>query len=403
MTAQRSSRNVHDAGHWRALTLLAVAVVFCMSPWFSAAAILPQLRTLWGWSGSQGASLTLAVQLGFVAGALLSAIFGLSDRFPHRRLMLLGGVLAAAANLGLLAARPELALALRALTGAALALVYPVSLKAMSGWFVRGRGLALGVIIGALTLGSALPHLVNGLGGLDWRAVIVTTSVLAALGGGLAALVPAGPHHFPATVFRPADALRALSGRSLRLTTLGYLGHMWELYACWAWFAAFFAGVLTRAGDALPLRGAALATFAVVGVGAIGCVAGGLLADRMGRARLTRAAMLLSGGCALTLALVAGWQVAGGPVWPVLAVSLLWGASIIADSAQFSALTSEVADPRYVGTALTLQLAMGFTLTALSIALVPVVAAYWGWSVVFLLLAPGPLLGAWAMGRLQKS
>jgi hypothetical protein len=277
-----------------------------------------------------------------------------------------------------------------------------VSLKAMSGWFVHGRGLALGVMVGALTLGSALPHLVNGLnlngaGGLDWRAVIVTTSGLAALGGVLAALVGVGPHRFPATVFRPTDALRALSGRPLRLTTLGYLGHMWELYACWAWFAVFFSGVLTRTGTSLPLRSAALATFAVVGVGALGCVAGGLLADRIGRARLTRAAMLLSGGCALTLALLVS-----APVWAVLAVSLLWGASIIADSAQFSALTSEVADPRYVGTALTLQLALGFTLTALSIALVPVIAARWGWSVVFLLLAPGPLLGAWAMGRLQK-
>ncbi|WP_407541133.1 MFS transporter [Deinococcus radiomollis] len=397
MTARPSAQDVQDAGRWKALTLLALAVVLCMSPWFSAAAVLPQLRTLWGWSSTQGASLTLAVQLGFVAGAVLSAFSGLPDRFPHRRLMLLGGVLAGTANLGLLAAHPELTLVLRALTGAALALVYPVSLKAMSGWFVQGRGLALGILVGALTLGSALPHLVNGLGGLDWRVVIVTTSVLAALGGGLAALVPAGPHHFSAVVFRPTDALRALSGRKLRLTTLGYLGHMWELYACWAWFAAFFAGVLTRAGSPFPLQGAALATFAVVGIGAVGCVAGGLLADRMGRARLTRAAMLLSGGCALALALLVS-----APVWAVLGVSLLWGASIIADSAQFSALTSEVADPRYVGTALTLQLALGFTLTTLSIALVPVVAARWGWSVVFLLLAPGPLLGAWAMGRLGR-
>jgi MFS family permease len=402
MTARRAPKDIQDAGRWRALALLALAVVCCMSPWFSAAAVLPQLRALWGWSSTQGASLTLAVQLGFVAGALLSAVTGLADRFPHRRLMLLGGILAAAANLGLLAARPDLTLVLRALTGAALALVYPVSLKAMSGWFVRGRGLALGIVIGALTLGSALPHLVNGLnpggtGGLDWRTVIVTTSVLAALGGVLAALVPAGPHRFPAVVFRPTDALRALSGRKLRLTTLGYLGHMWELYACWAWFAAFYSGVLGRAGAPLPLQSASLATFAVVGVGALGCVAGGLLADRLGRARLTRAAMLLSGSCALTLALLVR-----GPAWAVLAVSLVWGASIIADSAQFSALTSEVADPRYVGTALTLQLALGFTLTALSIALVPVVAAHWGWSVVFVLLAPGPLLGAWAMGRLQQ-
>jgi MFS family permease len=397
MSGATHTQPVADAGRWRALVLLAVAVVLCLSPWFSAAAILPQLRALWGWSSTQGASLTLAVQLGFVAGALTSAVLGFSDRFPHRRLMLLGGVLAGAANLGLLAARPELVLPLRALTGAALALVYPVALKAMSSWFVRGRGLALGVMVGGLTLGSALPHLVNGLGGLDWRLVIGCTSGLALLGGLLASLVPGGPNHFPAVVFRPGDALRALAGRELRLTTLGYLGHMWELYACWAWFAVFFAGVLTRAGEGQPLRGAALATFAVVAVGALGCVAGGLLADRWGRARLTRWAMLLSGSCALALALLVS-----APVWAVLSVSLLWGLSIIADSAQFSALTSEVADPRYVGTALTVQLALGFTVTALSIALVPHVAAAWGWSAVFALLSLGPLLGAWAMGRLER-
>jgi len=401
MSATASSQDLPDAGRWRALSQLAAAVVCCMSPWFSAAAVLPQLRSLWGWSSAQGASLTLAVQLGFVAGALLSALTGAPDRFPHRRLMLLGGMLAGAANLGLLAGRVEWAAPLRFLTGAALALVYPVALKAMSGWFLHGRGLALGVLVGALTLGSALPHLVNGLGGFEWRAVIVTTSLLAALGAALAAGVPAGPHRFPAVVFRPGDALRALSGRALRLTTLGYLGHMWELYACWAWFAAFFTGVLQRAGAASPLRGAALATFAVVGVGALGCVAGGLLADRVGRARLTRGAMLISGGCVLALSLLTFPLLTRWPVWAVLAVSLCWGASIIADSAQFSALTTEVADPRYVGTALTLQLALGFTLTAASIALVPVVAAAWGWSAVFLLLAPGPLLGAWAMGRLR--
>lgn len=390
-------------GRWRALLLLALAVVLAMSPWFSAAAVLPQLRALWGWSAAQGAWLTLAVQLGFVLGALISAALGLADRFPPQRLVLFGALGAGLANAGLLLAEPALALSLRALTGAGLALVYPPALKAMSGWFVRGRGLALGSMVGALTLGSALPHLVNGLGGLNWRLVVISTSLLAAVGGLLAAGVASGPHRFPPAVFDPRLSMQALRGRGLRLATLGYLGHMWELYAMWAWFALYFGSRLNAAGlaPASSLRGAALATFAVVGVGALGCLAGGALADRWGRTRLTALAMLISGGCALTLALL-GW-LRLDPLWLVTVISLVWGFWIIADSAQFSAVVSEIADGRTVGTALTLQLALGFSLTALTIAAVPRLVAASGWPLAFALLAVGPLLGALAMLRLRAA
>ncbi|OLV17692.1 major facilitator superfamily MFS_1 [Deinococcus marmoris] len=385
---------------WTALTWLAGAVVFAMAPWFSAAAVLPQLRVVWTLSETDAAWLTLAVQLGFVLGAVLSAVLNLPDRVSPRHLILIGALLAAGANLGMLLAHgPAQAIFLRALTGAALALVYPPALKAMATWFRTGRGVALGIMVGALTLAAALPHLVNGLGGANWQAVIAVTSLLAALGGLMAMQVRNGPHQYPPAVLRPAQAWRILTGRAMGLTTLGYLGHMWELYAMWAWFAVFFTRLLSERNLPDPGQGAAYATFAVVGVGAIGCYVGGVLGDRWGRTRLTALAMFLSGGCALTLALAVLMN--GSPA-VVLVLSLLWGFWIIADSAQFSTIVSEIADPAYVGTALTMQLALGFTLTAGSIALVPLLVRSSGWALAFMVLAVGPLLGAVAMRRLAR-
>jgi len=388
-----------EPGRWSALTGLASVLFFTMAPWFSAAAILPQLRELWTLTDVASAWLTLAVQLGFVLGAVLSAVFNLADRVTPQRLILVGGLFAAASNLGLLLASGLIsATLLRALTGAALALVYPSALKAMSAWFVTGRGLALGVMVGGLTLGSALPHLINGFGGADWHVVIVTTSVLAALGGLVAARVGEGPYHFPAAVFQPAQAWRMLSGRGMRLATLGYLGHMWELYAMWAWFAAFFSQVLAGRADH-GHHEAAFATFAVVGIGALGCALGGFLGDRWGRTRLVTLALGCSGGCALVLA---GLLLLGAPPIILLAVSLIWGFWIIADSAQFSAMTSEISDSAYVGTALTAQLGLGYTLTAVSIALVPILVRVSGWPATFAVLALGPVVGILAIRLLSR-
>ncbi|WP_245900991.1 MFS transporter [Deinococcus yavapaiensis] len=391
-------KRVPPSGRGGALAALALAVVLAMAPWFSAAAVLPQLRQYWELSTAQGAWLTLAVQLGFVAGALASAVFGLADRVAPRRLMTWGALIAAVSNVLLLVATPDTALGWRALTGAALALVYPPALKAMSAWFVTGRGVALGVLVGALTLGSALPHLVNGLGGVEWRVVVVCTSALAVLGSVVAARVPVGPYSFPVAVFRPREALGVLLTPAMRLTTLGYLGHMWELYAMWAWFALYFTDVLRRNGFGANVSSlAAYATFLVIAVGALGCVVGGVLGDRWGRTRLTSLAMLLSGACALTLSALGS---ASLPL--VLAVSLVWGFWIIADSAQFSTIASEIADARFVGTALTLQLALGFSLTAVTIAAVGVWQPLVGWRPVLAFLAIGPLLGAVAMWRLGR-
>lgn len=399
-------------GRWHALIWLACAVFLALSPWFSAAAVLPHFRVLWGLTDSAAAWLTLAVQLGFVVGAVSSAAFNLADRVPPRHLIFVGALLAAGANAGLLVADGfSAALALRALTGAALALVYPPALKAMSAWFRTGRGVALGVMVGALTLGSALPHLVNGLGGARAQTVLVTTTLMAVLGGVIASRVPSGPYQVRAAAFVPARTWRLLTQPHVSHVTLGYLGHMWELYALWAWFGVFFTQVLSQnpvlphnsvllhKDWADPARLAAFATFAVIGVGAAGCYVGGVLADRWGRARLTVLCMGLSGGCAL---LLAGLVWAGAGPLLLLAVSLVWGFWIIADSAQFSALTSELTDSSALGTVLTVQLALGFALTAASIALVPVLVRLLGWSGAFAVLSLGPLLGIVAIGPLAR-
>ncbi len=386
-------------GRWGALAVLAVACFLGMSTWFSASAVLGQLRLEWGLDSNTAALMTISVQLGFVFGAVLSAVFNLADLVSPRRLMLFGALGAAAVNGGLAFCEgPGPALPLRFATGAALALVYPPGLKAISTWFRRGRGTALGVMVGALTLGSALPHLLRGLGGLDWRPVILGTSALTVLGGLLAEFVGRdGPFPFPKAVFDPRQSANVFRNQGVRLAGLGYFGHMWELYAMWSWFAVFYADVLTRHNAFNPPREAAFATFAVIGAGALGCAVAGRMGDAWGRTRTTALSMVVSGGCALFI----GWPAL--PPLAVLAIGLLWGFWVVADSAQFSTIVTEVADQSYVGTAVTLQLAVGFTLTVATIWLVPVVRDAFGWRAAFGMLALGPLLGVPAMLKLLRT
>jgi MFS family permease len=378
----------------RALAVLAAALVLAMTTWFSATAVVPQLRDEWSLGDNQAAWLTIAVQLGFVAGAVLSAALTLPDVVSPRLVLLVGAVGAATANLLLATANgPEAAIPLRAATGFFLAGVYPPALKLMATWFRSGRGTALGILVGALTLGSALPHLVNGLGGLDWKLVVYATSLLTALGGLVAWFgVREGPYRFPPAVFNPRQAPLVLGNRGVRLASLGYFGHMWELYAMWAWFLVFFSAEV--AGS----RAAAFATFAVIGAGALGCWVGGLLGDSWGRTSTTAAAMTISGVCAVLIGLVTD-----GPGALVLVLGLVWGFTVVADSAQFSTIVTELADQAYVGTALTLQLAIGFTLTVATIWLIPVLEGDVGWRWAFAFLAPGPALGVLAMLRLRAS
>ncbi|MES1931827.1 major facilitator superfamily protein [Salinisphaera shabanensis T35B1] len=398
MTPAQSNAAIRDpAGRWQALVILAVALLLGMTSWFSATAVVPQLRETWALSAGAAAWMTIAVQIGFVAGALASAIFNVADRVAPRRLMFYGATLAALSNALLLLTPPiALAVVLRMLTGFGLASVYPPAMKAMATWFKVKRGTALGIMVGALTVGSAAPHLVNGLGGLDWQVVIAASSIMSLAGGLIAQYLGRdGPFDFPRAVFDPRKAWQVFSDRPVRLACIGYFGHMWELYAMWAWFGVFFGDVLSAHAFQAPLALSAVATFAVIGVGAVGCWVGGILGDHWGRGRATSLAMIVSGSCALLIGLI--------PVsaWPVImVVGLIWGFWVVADSAQFSTVITELGDQRYVGTALTLQQAIGYILTIPTIWLIPIVHEALGWSYAFAVLALGPLVGTIAMQKL---
>ncbi len=386
------------AAAWRMLVLLTGAVILSMTTWFSATAILPQLTAQWQLSGLAQTWMTNGVQLGFVAGALSLSLVNLPDIAPLRLLMGIAAALAAVFNLALLLApSAEVAIALRFLTGIALAGVYPPALKLVATWFVRGRGLAMGTMIGGLTLGSAFPHLLRALfAGLDWRFVVATASGLT-LGGAIVflALVREGPYPFSRAVFDPRQIGRVVRNRAVALANLGYFGHMWELYAAWGWFLAFASAASVT--SAMSPAGISLLVFGVVASGIVGCLIGGVLADRIGRTATTIIMMTLSGLCALAIGLSFD-----GPLWLFVGLAVLWGMTIIADSAQFSAMTTEVGDSDLIGTALAFQLGIGFALTIVSLTVVPMLAAAIGWQWAFVILAPGPLIGIVAMLLLRR-
>jgi MFS family permease len=383
------------------VAIIAVCQVAAMGLWFSASAIVPSLVAEFGLSGFAQAALTSGVQAGFVIGCLVSAVLGLPDRFDPRRVFAASAFVGAIANALLLVVDPRSVAVplLRMVTGVCLAGVYPVGMKLASTWAKGDMGLMVGILVGALTLGSAAPHLFNALGGVHWRIPLTVSSLSALATAALIGFAGIGPNLRPAPRFDPAAALSAWRDVPLRLANLGYLGHMWELYAMWAWIGVFFNASFALQLDPDAARLAAkLAAFATIAAGAIGSVGAGVLADRMGRTTLTIAAMAISGTCAATIGLLFG----GNPVW-LVAVGLVWGISIVADSAQFSASVAELADPARVGTMLTVQTALGFTLTLATIHLMPYLIDGLGWRYAFIPLAIGPAAGIWAMARLRAN
>jgi MFS family permease len=385
---------------WRQLTLLSLAELLALSLWFSASAVLPALTREWGLSHGGAAGLTIAVQAGFIVGTLASALLNLPDLFSPRLVMMVGITLGVAANsaLALWASSLSSALLLRFVTGVCLAGAYPPAMKIMATWFREGRGLAIGILVGALTVGSATPHLIRGLTALPWRETLLVASGLALAGAAVVRLwVAEGPHRFPSARFDARMAAAVFAERGPRLACLGYLGHMWELYAMWAWLAAFLAASLeARGGGSYAGLNPSGATFVVIALGALGCWAGGIASDRWGRTTLTMIAMALSGACAVAIGLTFG----GAPLLTLL-VAVVWGVAVIADSAQFSTAITELSAPAYVGTALTTQTCAGFALTMVSIWLIPPLVARVGWQWAFAALAIGPALGILAMGRLR--
>jgi MFS family permease len=381
------------------IALIAICQVAAMALWFSASSALPSLVAEFHLSPFAQAALTSGVQLGFVIGCVASALLGLPDRFDPRRLFAVSAAIGAVANALLLVLSPASPAAplLRLVTGVCMAGVYPVGMKLAATWAKGDMGLMVGILVGALTLGSASPHLFNALGGIDWRIPITASSISAVVAAVLIGLAGIGPNRAPAPRFDPHYVTTAWRDVPLRLANLGYLGHMWELYAMWTWIGVFldasFAATLAPDRAAMAAK---LGAFVTVASGAVGCVAAGFLADRFGRTTLTIAAMAISGSCAATVGLLFG-----GPAWALVAVCIVWGISIVADSAQFSASVAELSDPARVGTMLTLQTALGFTLTLVTIHLMPWWVDSLGWRAAFVPLAIGPLLGVIAMARLR--
>jgi MFS family permease len=393
------SHDTHPA-RWRTLALLAVAELLGMSLWFAASAVSAQYRALWHLSASEAGWLTTIVNLGFVAGTATSALLNLADIVPARRLFALSAVAGAAANALLLTADGlGAALAWRFLTGACLAGVYPPAMKMIATWFRARRGLAVGTIVGALTVGKALPYLVHAIPGAGIRPVVLTASAGALLAAALAWFgYRDGPYPFPPRPFSWGLVGEVVRQRRWRLATGGYLGHMLELYSAWTWLPVFIAASIAardpQAGAAGESTASAVA-FAALAVGGIGCVWGGLAADRRGREWLVTLAMAASGACALVIGFTFG-----ASLWLLVPIALAWGFYVVADSAQFSVLVTESVPAHAVGTALTLQTSLGFLLTAITIQLVPPLADVVGWRWAFTALAVGPALGIWSIRRL---
>jgi MFS family permease len=384
----------------KAAVLLVIAELLGMSLWFTASAVTPYLRERWALDATQAGWLTTVVQLGFVAGTAMAALLNLADIWPARWYVATSSLLAAIAN-SLVIALDDYGLALlaRFATGLFLAGVYPPGMKMMATWFVKNRGLAIGALVGGITVGKAAPYLIRAID-ISPSFVMLSASAGATLGGLMIALwYREGPHTFERRPFSWSLVGTVLHHRETRLAIAGYLGHMWELYAMWTLVSVFFYDYFAQRGSSVAssIAQSGVIAFLVIAAGGLGCVLAGRWADKLGRARITIWSMLISGTCALII----GWLL-HAPPGLVLPIALIWGFAVVADSAQFSALVTEVAPKHAVGTALTLQTSLGFLLTAFTIWLAIQLHEMSDWRVAFSMLAIGPVLGIIAMRRFQK-
>ncbi|WP_368505419.1 MFS transporter [Alkalihalophilus sp. As8PL] len=389
-------------GKWKALVLIAIAELCALSLWFSGSVVAPELINVWSVRDSSvSAWLSAAVPVGFVIGALISAYYGLADRFNARKVFALSALIGAGLN-GLLLWTDHAAIGIivRVLTGMTLAGVYPTAVKLLSQWFPTKRGLAIGVLIAALTIGSALPQFfVTIFSAVNWKLVIMTSSFLALAAAGIVYwLLEDAPVAQKKASFSFHLIKEVIKNRPVMLANYGYFGHMWELYAMWTWLPLFLAASFLTDSPTTSIAFVSFASFLAIGIaGGLGSVIGGLVADKVGRARLTIYSMAISAACCVAIGFTFGQS-----IWLTWIIALIWGASVIADSAQFSAAVSEFADVEYIGTALTFQMCVGFLITIFSINLIPYAQLFLGWEWVFILLAIGPILGIISMIRFNQ-
>lgn len=393
---------VRTQSKWPSIFLLVACEAMALALWFSATAIIPVLRLEFAIDDTRASLFSSIVAVGYVAGTLGSALLGLADRLHPRRFFMASALVAAASNIAILVFQPTSwwIVFLRFVTGMCMAGLYPVGMKMASTWAKGDTGLLIGALVSALTLGAAVPHLLNAVGGLDWHFTLIAASILAAVAGALVNFVGLGPAYGKVPPFHPAAVMRAWTDKALRFANFAYFGHLWELYAMWAWVALFLhASFAARLGydTALVELYANLSTFAVVAAGAVGSAVIGLLADRLGRTMVTATVMLVSGTCALTIGFLFG-----DSVWIVLAVALVWGFTVVPDAPQTSACIIELSESSYVGTMLTVQTCVGFILTMLPIHVVPQMVDAFGWRFAFIPLALGPFVGAYAMLQLRR-
>jgi MFS family permease len=387
-------------GSWKALLWIGLAELFALSLWFSASVIAPELTEIWNLNTVNAAWLSASVPTGFVIGAFVSSYFGIADRYNPRKVFALSALIGALFNGSLIFVEYALiGIILRILTGVTLAGVYPTAVKVLSQWFPKKRGLAIGILIAALTMGSSLPHfVVMFFSSLNWKLVILSCSVLALVAAFIVNWIlidaPEASNKLP---FSFKLIKKVTTNKPVMLANYGYFGHMWELYAMWTWLPAFLTASFTAYSPQISPWFIAFASFISIGIaGGIGCVVGGLVADKMGRSYLTILSMAISAACSILIGFTFGQT-----IWLTFILSIAWGMSVIADSAQFSAAVTDFSEVDYVGTALTFQMCIGFLLTIISINLVPIVQRIIGWEWVFVLLSIGPILGILSMVKFR--